>query len=138
MIPAIITSTLAKHWRWVALAGAVLAIFIGLQIVQSQRDEARRQFEVAEAKRNETLAKLAVSNASISALEGEVGKQNTAIEQLSKDSETRLEAGRALILDEVRKGAKAATVAASLRDRPQVGGDQAKSSPTVLANRNLL
>jgi hypothetical protein len=138
MIPAYITAKLAAHWRWFALIGAALAVFIGFQLIQAQRDEARQQFEMAEAKRNMTLAQLAVSNASIQALEGEVDEQNKAVEQLRIDGDKKRADAVAALVAEVKKGAAAVATGIKLRDAPQVGGDQAKSSATVLANRNLL
>ena len=140
-MPALLASLAAwagKHWKWLAVGAAAIAVFIGFQIVQAQRDEWIKREEAARVQRDQIKAQLGVSNASVNALQGKIDEQNSAIEQLGADSDARLLEGRKLILDEVRKGVAASQAAASLSKSPKTGGDQSKTSDAVMAARSLL
>lgn len=127
-----------RHWRWFAIGAMVLAAIIGFQIYKDQRNEARRAEAVAEAQRDRIQAQLAVSNASVAALQGKVQEQNAAIEQLDADGQKRLEEGRALILAEVRRGTASSEAARKLLANPKNSGDMSRTSDAVLAMRGEL
>lgn len=128
----------ARHWKWFALGALAIAVVIGVKIVEAQRDEARQQFEVAQAQRNEAITRLKTSNASLDRLQADVTDQNAAIDKLATDGQARIEAGQAELLAEVRRGAKAATVAKELTQLPTKAEDQSRTSPKVLANKDML
>lgn len=136
--PAIALQFVAKHWRLFAIGAAVLAIFIGFQVVQHQRDEAREEAALATAQRNEIKMRLEVSNRSLDRLGGEIEEQSAAIAELATDGQERIQKGQRAIMDEVRRGAKAQTVSRELTREPTQSVEQSKTSPTVMANRDLL
>lgn len=135
---SVVAAFVAKHWKWFAAGAFIMAVFIGFRIVETQRDEWIAKEEAARVQRDQIKAQLAVSNASVGALQGKVDEQNAAITQLGADSEARLLEGRALILGEVRKGAAAIQAASKLASAPKTGGDQSKTSDALLAMRNNL
>ena len=140
-MPALLASLAAwagKHWKWLAIGCAAIAVFIGFQIVQHEAAQWRAKEEAARIQRDQIKAQLGVSNASVNALQGKLDEQNSAIEQLGAESDARLLEGRKLILDEVRKGVAASQAAASLSKSPKTGGDQSKTSDAVMAARSLL
>ena len=65
-------------------------------------------------------------------------KQNKAIADLATDGQERIREGQQAIMDEVRRGAKAQTVSRELKAKPTQSAEQSKTSPTVMANRDLL
>lgn len=128
----------AKHWKWFAIGAMAIAVIIGFQIVEAQRDEWRKEAETAQAQRNEAITRLRVSNESLNRLEADVNEQNAAIDKLATDGQARIEEGQAELLAEVRRGARAATVASELTKSPTNDSDQSRTSAKVLANRELL
>lgn len=127
-----------RHWRWFAGGAVVIAVIIGLQIYRGQRDEARRQFELATAQRNEAISRLQTSNASLNRLEADVNEQNAAIDNLATEGQARIVAGQNALREEIRRGASAATVAKELKASPTKADDQSRTSPKVLANKDML
>lgn len=128
----------ARHWKWLALGAAVIAVVIGIKIVEAQRDEARQQFEIAQAQRNEAITRLRTTTSSLNRLEADVTEQNKAIDNLAVEGQARIEAGQAELLAEVRRGAKATTVARELTQSPSRSEDQSRTSAKVLGNKDLL
>ena len=127
----------ARHWKWFALGALIIAVVIGFKIVEAERDAAQKREAVATAQRNEAVTRLRVSNASLDRLESDVDAQNDAIDGLATEGNARIQEGQAAILAEVRRGAKANTVARELTQSPTTG-DQSKTSPKVLANKDML
>ena len=135
---ALIGQFIAKHWRWFAIGAAVIATFIAFQVIEHQRDEARREAELATAQRNEIKTRLEVSNASLDRVLGEVEEQNAAIADLAINGQARIAEGQRAIMDEVRRGTKAQTVAKELNREPTQSAEQSKTSERVMQNRDLL
>lgn len=121
----------ARFWPYIAGAALLVAVFIGFKTVYAKLDRTQAALSQSEAK-------LDVSNASVAKLSDAIKQQNEAIVLLGIEGEKRLEEGRALILAEVRKGARASELAAQLSSKPQQGGDQSKTSAVVLQAKDLL
>lgn len=120
------TTILARFWPYIAGAALILAAFIGFRVVYGK-------LEVAQVERAKALAKLEVSNASIAGLQTDIDRQNAAIMAAQAEGERRLLEGRALILAEVRKGARTLEAASRLSKNPKTGGDQSRTSEAVIA-----
>lgn len=126
-----IAAFFARFWPYLAGAALLVSFWFGIQVLNGKLDAAKAQ-------RDKAMVQLQISNQSIAQLQSDIDKQNAAIANLDAEGEKRLEEGRALILAEVRKGARASELAAQLAAKPQQGGDQSKTSAVVLQAKDLL
>lgn len=129
---------LGRHWRWFAGGAVVIAVIIGLQIYRGQRDEARSEAQMTRAQLSEANTRLKTSNASLDRLQSDVTNQNAAIDNLATEGQARIVAGQNALREEIRRGASAATVAKELKAAPTKAEDQSRTSPKVLANKDML
>ena len=129
---------IAKHWRAFAIGAAALAVVIGFKLYQHRIEVAEADAENSRRERERAVIQLEMSNRSLDRLQGEMDKQNNAIADLATDGQERIREGQRAIMDEVRKGAKAQTVARELQRAPTQAPEQSKTSATVMANRDML